>query len=308
MPGQGRERRHALVGTTLLVVLVGSLAWLGVRTGQLVSVPAVTPPVQMAGRASVSVGPPWPDPQPAVEPAVAAAFDAETARLGGSYALAWVDAGGVHLLGTSPSDVAWSTIKVPIAIAAADQDPGESTWEHISAAVTRSDNTAAAALWRGLGSPEEAATAVEAVLGEYGAPEVDLETDALRPPFSTFGQSVWTVPSQAGFAAAVMCAAPPSPAGRVHAELARVVADQQWGVGALAAAHAKGGWGPEPDGAYVLRQLGDVEVAGRRYALALSARAADGTYARAAADVTELVRWWEQDVASSAPSVVCPPG
>lgn len=308
MSGPDREQRHAVAGTMLLVVLMCSLAWLGLRTGQLAAVPDAAPPVQSVRSASVAVRPVEPAPAPEVEPAVVAAFGAHAARLGGAYALAWVDAEGVHLLGASPSDVAWSTIKVPLAIAAVGDDPGDQTWQHASAAITRSDNSAAAALWRGLGAPEEAADAVEEVLAGYGAPEVVLETGDLRPPFSSFGQSLWTVPSQAAFAAALMCAAAESPDGRVRAEMARLVADQQWGVAALAAAHAKGGWGPEPDGAYVLRQLGDVEIAGEAYAVALSARAATGTYAQAAEDVTELVRWWEREVAPSAPGVVCQPG
>jgi len=297
--------------TILLAVLVAGVAWLGVRTGHLApgATPAPQPPrvstlptpspatVTPAASPTLGVVPP--------DPALAAAFAAESARLGGEYALAWIDADGVHLLGSAPGDLAWSTIKVPLAIAAAARSPSDETWQDIGAAITRSDNTAALSLWTSLGPPEDAATAVDAVLAAYGSPEVRTETVEVRPPFSSFGQTEWGVESQARFASRLACVPDSSAAGRVRAEMARLVPDQQWGIGGLEAAHVKGGWGPEAGGAYVLRQLGDVEIAGERYALALSARSATGSHARATEDATALVEWWAQTAAPGAPGLAC---
>lgn len=317
MAGPDRERTRVVLLTILLAGLVGAALWLGVRTGHLALAPGAGPePVASttpAPRATTPAPRPTATPSPTVtvvppDPALAAAFAEQSLALGGQYALAWVDAEGLHTLGSSPGETAWSTIKVPLAIAAASERPADETWQHIEAAITRSDNAAALALWTALGPPEEAARTVDEVLDAYGSPEVRTESETARPPFSSFGQTLWSSPSQARFASALACAADPSPAGRVRAEMGRLVADQRSGIGTLEQAHLKGGWGPEPDGAYVLRQLGDGRVAGELYALALSARSGTGSYAEATTDATALVRWWADTVAPDAAGLDCPAG
>ncbi|MCA1782466.1 MAG: hypothetical protein ABR500_05070 [Dermatophilaceae bacterium] len=315
MVGLDRECAGATLLTVLMVGLIGALAWLGVHTGHLAPGPAAasepgsatttapratTPPTRASPTtpSTLTVVPP--------DPALAAAFADRTARLGGQYALAWVDADGLHVLGSPPGETAWSTIKVPLAIAAATEVPDDGTWQQIGAAITRSDNAAALALWTALGPPEEAASDVDKVLDAYGSPEARTEHADVRPPFSAFGQTQWSNQSQARFASDVMCEPDSSPAGRVRAEMSRVALDQRWGIGALESAHLKGGWGPEPDGAYVLRQLGDGQVAGQRYALGLSARSATGSYADATIEATTLVQWWARTVAPDAPGLTCP--
>lgn len=315
MVGLDRECVGATLLTVLVVGLIGALAWLGVHTGHLsrgptaasepvpatAAAPRVTTPPSRASAATsptLTVVPP--------DPALAAAFADRTALLGGKYALAWVDADGLHVLGSPPGETAWSTIKVPLAIAAATDVPGDGTWQQIGAAITRSDNAAALALWTALGPPEEAARDVDKVLDAYGSPEARTEHDDVRPPFSAFGQTQWSNQSQARFASDLVCEPDSSTAGRVRAEMSRVAPDQRWGIGALESAHLKGGWGPERDGAYVLRQLGDGQVAGQRYALALSARSATGSHADATAEATTLVHWWAKTVAPDAPGLTCP--
>lgn len=318
MTGPDQDRTRMVAVSVLLAAVLGATVWVGLRTGHVVidgdggvpvtagptvtpSAPPRSPPV--SARATEST--PSPHALLPVDPGVADAFAEMAAELGGRYALAWADADGVRLLGSPPGETAWSTIKVPLAVAAAERSPTEETWEHVVAAITRSDNAAALELWSALGRPDAAASAVDEVLDAYGAPEVRTESEDVRPPFSSFGQTRWSPPSQARFARELACAGASTPAGRVRGEMARLVPDQRWGIGVLEGARLKGGWGPEPDGAYVLRQLGDGEVAGQRYALALSVRSASGAYAEATTEATRLVRWWAETVAPTGPGLTC---
>lgn len=304
MTGADRHPARAIALTGLLLALIGLIVWAGLRTGHLEAAPAAAPsatPRETPPTTPTAV--PTTDPAvpagPALvpsDPAVAAAFADRAAELGGRYALAWVDSDGLHVLGSVPEETAWSTMKVPLSIAAAARQPTDQTWQLIEAAITRSDNDAAAVLWASLGPPEEAARAVDEVLDAYGSSGTRTEPADVRPGFSSFGQTRWDLASQARFASALACVPEPSAAGRVRAAMGRVIPDQRWGIGTLDEAHLKGGWGPDAAGAYVLRQLGDGQVDGKRYALALTAASATGGHAHAAADATALVRWWVQAV------------
>lgn len=316
MAGSDRDRTVALLGTVVVLVVVAALAWLGVRTGHLAQGAALGPEAVTTTPTATATAPaptvtrtPRPSSAPVSvppDPALAAAFAERIAGLGGEYALAWVDSEGVHLVGAAPEETAWSTVKVPLAVAAAARAPATETWQRIEAAVSRSDNDAALALWTALGPPEEAARAVDTVLDAYGSPETRTEWADVRPPFSSFGQTWWPTESQARFAHGLACVPDSSGAGRVRAAMGRVVADQRWGIGTLEAAHLKGGWGPDAGGAYVLRQLGDAEVAGQRYALALTARSGTGSHAHATEDATDIVRWFAETVAPTRPGLTCP--
>lgn len=315
-----RQTRWATLWTALLLGAVVGLIWLGLRTEHLV-VGGVEPPEITAGPA-ISATPSDPPPSPpsarvtptgaptraviAPDPELAAAFAEQSGGLGGQYALAWVDGAGIHVLGTPADDLAWSTIKVPLAIAALEADDTGDVRQQVSSALTVSDNDAALALWNRLGPPETAAGAVDEVLHAYDSAGTRTESGQVRPPFSPFGQTLWSVTDQARFAAALACAAAGSTAHQVHALTTEVGPDQRWGIGVLDEAHFKGGWGPQTDGGYVARQLGDVAVDGRRYALAVSARAADGSFPTATADVTRLVTWWADSLAPVASEMTCP--
>lgn len=320
-----REIRWALLGTALLLAAVTGLVWLGLRTNHLVIDPGPTPEPTAATTATTTptdppTSPPatrpTPTPEPtrtvvAPDPELAAAFAELSAELGGQYALAWVDAAGIHVLGTPADDIAWSTIKVPLAIAALDASPTDDDAEteeirrQVSAALTVSDNDAALALWGRLGPPETAAAAVDEVLHAHDSTMTRTESDPVRPLFSPFGQTVWSVTDQARFAAALACAPTGSTAHQVRDLMGEVVPDQRWGIGTLDDAHFKGGWGPQPDGSYVARQFGDAEVEGQRYALAISAQAADGSFLTASANLNRLLTWWAGDAAPATTGMTC---
>ena len=173
---------------------------------------------------------------------------------------------GEHTLSSAEatSYVAWSTSKVPIAVAALRLDPGLAPIAE--AAITISDNVAAESLWAAV-TPAQ----VEAVLAEAGTP-IAMNTVVARPGFTAFGQTPFSTAEQARFAAGLPCV---SGASDVLAMMGRISPDQSYGLGTMPGAQFKGGWGPDPAGSYVIRQLGLVNGRG----VALTVAPADGHYA-----------------------------
>lgn len=226
--------------------------------------------------------PPAPDPAPA-QPHASEALDleAELARIaqqaaaafGGEASVALSSADVTLTSGDQRPYVAWSTIKVPIAVAALSDDPGLAPVAE--AAITISDNLAAETLWNAT-TPDR----VEAVLAKAGTP-ISVNTTVTRPGFTSFGQTVFSTADQARFAAGLPCV---QGSGQILDMMSRISADQSYGIGTLANARFKGGWGPDETGAYVVRQLG--ELGGR--GIALTAAPADGTYATAQLMATQM--------------------
>lgn len=294
--------RFAL-GTLGLLAMVAALLWAGLAGGHVRLDPGPAPEPAPAATATATMAGPTQirAPTPSRH---AAAFTELSTRLGGGYALAWVDGDGLHSLGTPVDQVAWSTIKVPLAISALEHGtPGGDAL--VERAVTASDNEAGMALWRALGPPEEAARSVDEVLAAYRSAGTRTQSEVTRQGFSPFGQTVWTVQDQARFASRLACAPSSSGAGAVRQAMGRVIAGHRWGLAPLEGAHVKGGWGPGADGGYVVRQFGDALVEGRRYALAVSARAEDGGYANGTSDLSELVQWWAATVAPGTGAISC---
>ncbi|MCU1698763.1 MAG: hypothetical protein JWR34_4826 [Mycobacterium sp.] len=208
------------------------------------------------------------------------------ARIG--LAVAAVDDGGAALMwGQWTSGPAWSTIKVPLAIAALREEVSPRATDAMVAAVTQSDNAAAESIWEGLGDPAMAAHKVQAVLAENSDPTT-VEGTKVRPEFSAFGQTNWSLLDQARFMAAAGCD------GRNTAVLALmgdVEQDQRWGLGIIPAARFKGGWGPSISGHYLVRQIGLVTTATGTSAIALAAEPASGSFDDGIRDLTTMARW-----------------
>ena len=219
---------------------------------------------------------PSPVPAPVLEqlqPQLQAAVDAVVAQYGGTAELAVSD--GRDAVGSPEQDpqVAWSTSKVPIAVAALRKDP--SLLPVAESAITASDNFAAETLWATV-EPAE----VEAVLREAGV-DLPMNTVVLRPGFTAFGQTRWGTREQAVFASNLRCVAG---ADEVLDMMRKVVPEQRYGLGVLPDVAFKGGWGPGDDGKYTVRQLGLYNG----YGIALTVSPADGTYATAQLMVTDL--------------------
>jgi hypothetical protein len=151
---------------------------------------------------------------------------------------------------------AWSTMKVPVIVAAIAA--GRADWEAIEAAITRSDNDAALWLWRAL---DDGAARVEAVLREAGDGETTLERDPDPRGYSSFGRTVWSLAAAVSFYGALARGelVPPGHTERILDAMRRIVPEQRWGLGAAEPPIPfKGGWGPSesPEGGYEVIQVG----------------------------------------------------
>jgi hypothetical protein len=190
-------------------------------------------------------------------------------------------------LGHWQNGTAWSTMKVPVAIAALREIHPPEITPAMTAAITESDNAAAETLWQSLGDPVSAARKVEAVLREAGDPTV-VQSQKVRPKFTAFGQTDWSLSDQARFTSTAVCDSRNVP---IFALMGQVMADQSWGIGIISGARFKGGWGPSTSGSYLVRQIGVLATPTGLSAVALAAESASGSFADGIREVTEMARW-----------------
>lgn len=232
--------------------------------------------------------------------ALQAAVDQTIAVYGGTAGIAVSDGSTEVTAGDMSAAAAWSTIKVPLAVAALRQDPAQTT--NVTAAIQWSDNNAAEALWASLGTPEQAGQATTDILRE-GRNDVTVNTVVTRDGFSSFGQTMWSPDDQARFAATLGCISGSDP---VLQNMAMVEPGQSWGIGRLPGARFKGGWGPQPDGAYSVRQFGlsTNPTSGQTTALAIIVRPGSGSFADAQAMADTLIST-VQPALAQAPASAC---
>ena len=181
-----------------------------------------------------------------------------------------ISAGDVTIaVGDKGKGPVWSTIKVPIAIAALKDGADKSL---VDLAIKESDNDAAYSLWSQVQWHEGSADkAVEELLEDYGS-HADIHDTA-------FGYSTWSLKDQAVFGAELPCI---EEAGYVHKVLKDIVSWQKIGLSKEKRTRAKSGWGlDEDDNEYTYRQFGVHEVAGKRVGVALSVVTDGEDYAKA---------------------------
>ncbi|CAM3415651.1 hypothetical protein BST27_17560 [Mycobacterium intermedium] len=188
---------------------------------------------------------------PRLHRALEASFDELSARVPATIGVAIAYPDEVRSLGHWSVGVAWSTIKVPLAIAALRNEPSRPD-DLVVKAISQSDNVASESLWSQLGEPTDAARQVQAVLRECGDSTTIVESRRLRACYTAFGQTQWALRDQARFAANL--ASVPDAAVVINL-MKRLVAEQQWGLAAKGIA-AKGGWGPGVEHGYLVRQFG----------------------------------------------------
>jgi hypothetical protein len=189
-------------------------------------------------------------------------------------------------LGQWTSGVAWSTIKVPLAIAALRTDSSR-TQDLVVKAITESDNPASEQLWSQLGNPADAARKVQLVIGECGDAATVVELRRLRRGFTAFGQTQWALERQARFAAQLSLI----PDATTVVDLMHHLAiEQRWGLAAKGVA-AKAGWGPGVNGDYLVRQFGIVPTQSGQWGVALAAEAHDGVFETGVEVVDKLTDW-----------------
>lgn len=216
------------------------------------------------------------------------AFDAFAAGLTGTAGIAVGPVGGgdVQVAGAWTGGSAWSTIKVPLAIAAQETSGGGLS-DAAYNAITASDNESAEQLWSALGDPEDAALAVEGVLQRFGDPATVVPSTRERQEYSIFGQTDWSLADQARFGAALPCR---GEAAEAYALMGQISSDQLWGLGVIPNAHFKGGWGPGPSGGYLARQLGVIDTPTGRLAVAIGAET-QGSFEDGVALLDEVAAW-----------------
>lgn len=207
-----------------------------------------------------------------------ARFASVEAARGGALGASVVTAHGrVIELGTWRTGAAWSTAKVPLAIAVTRADGGQlspSDGVAVSAAIQRSDNDAAATLWQRLGSGTASATAVQDVLRDAGDGRTTVPPAPPRPGYSAVGQTQWSLTDQASFALRLTSL---RGSDATLAAMRDIAPEQRWGLGRLGVVSAfKGGWGPGEDGGYLARQFGVASSSGGPAGVAVAARTAGG--------------------------------
>ncbi|GAA1708668.1 hypothetical protein GCM10009831_17970 [Dietzia cercidiphylli] len=175
----------------------------------------------------------------------------------------------VQTAGVVQSGAAWSTIKVPLAVAVARVSPA--SLESASTAITASDNAAAERLWDALGGGASSAAGIGAVLADGGDSTTRVPTVRTRAEYSIFGQTRWPLVDQARFGSLLPCI---GSSARVLDLMGRVSPDQSWGLGRIPGARFKGGWGPGESGGYLVRQFGIVPAAGGEVAVAIAVESA----------------------------------
>lgn len=198
------------------------------------------------------------------------------------------------ILGDWPQGPAWSTIKVPLVIAAYRQQNPHQITETMRAAITQSDTAAAETLWGQLGEPSTAAQKVQQVLQESGDPTA-VEYRKVRPEFTSFGQTSWLLTNQVRFIAGAFCNRQNDP---VFALMGQVISSQSWGLGTIPDTQFKGGWGPYPNGKYLVRQMGILTTSAGKIAAAIALEPASGQFADGTKDLSEVATWLSQHFAA----------
>lgn len=200
-------------------------------------------------------------------------------------------------LGSWSSGVAWSTAKVPVAVALARQNGGSAT-SSMRSAITASDNGAAEAMWSALGSGSRAGAKVDRVLHSAGD-STNIQTQRVRSGFTPFGQTNWSIDAQQRFAAHLPCI---SGSNAVLSLMGNVVSDQRWGLGNVGSSPKfKGGWGPGSGGGYLVRQFGIVNVSGGQLAVAIAAEPSNGQFQSGIDDLNKIANWIDSNLKGSSP-------
>jgi hypothetical protein len=302
-----RQGVVAVIGVALTALIVAAGVVVGFHLTSGTS-PTVAAPPSTRFSASLPNAPSAEAPVPAPAPpsttgSLESDFPELQATLPATIGIALAPVGAPQtpvLLGEWSSGPAWSTMKVPLAIAALRaEDPPEVTGP-MNAAITQSDNAAADVLWQSLGDPETAAGRVNAVLQEAGDP-TKVQSQRIRPEFSAFGQTVWSLADQTRFLAAAACDNRNAPILNLMGEMA---GDERWGLGIIADTRFKGGWGPSEAGAYLVRQIGVLPVDAGQVVVAIAVQPQSGAFADGTAELTQIAEWL-RDHAAALPAGRC---
>jgi hypothetical protein len=187
-------------------------------------------------------------------------------------AVAPLGAGAPATLGGDRAAPGWSTTKVPVLTAllkarGENLTSQERTWA--TSAITESDNESVLDLFHDLEQIEGGLVAASDYVQELLRKSGDGTTvvNTAPPPagaVTTFGQTEWKPSDAVKFFGALArgCLLSSRWTDYVLALMQGIEPSESWGLGSagFAGAAFKGGWGPEPAGAYLVRQSGVVDV------------------------------------------------
>ncbi|MCS5480835.1 hypothetical protein NYP18_14415 [Corynebacterium sp. YIM 101645] len=202
---------------------------------------------------------------------------------GGRIGIAVATGDGVVRAGLSGHSWAWSTIKVPVALAADARGLAEE--ELVQASISQSDNDAAYLLSLLIDNDHD------------GLPHV--------PELAEWpGETEWSLSEQAQFAAGLPCT---DTVGTTYGAMGEIVDWQQVGLSQIPGARFKAGWGQDTDTVYTLRQLGTAPVDTGVVGLAVITHPDDGTHATAEEILDEVGLGLREliDARSISPAVSC---
>lgn len=155
-------------------------------------------------------------------------------------------------VGEVDADTAWSTMKVPIAIAALQN--GSTEMGDVKEAITLSDNDAAIDLWDSLGAGTGAADTVQTVIRRFGDSDTTVQPDGQDGSDEPFGMTQWRAVDQVRFVEGLACTTDPS-AVKVRGYMGQIDPSEQFGLAGIHPSMVKAGWGDEDDGDYTVRQM-----------------------------------------------------
>jgi hypothetical protein len=293
MPWWSGHRKRALALGGVLVLAAGTTV-----ACDVVSRPAPAHPSAPAQPPKATHNSPAPSPAantpttPPIPAALEADFPDLQARLHAKIGIVVrpVGAGSNALvqLGDWTVGKAWSTIKVPLVIAAMREQHTEQPTEPMIKAITESDNAAAESIWAGLGDSDNAAKQVQEVLSEAGDTTTTVQSKRVRPPYTAFGQTDWTLTNQAQFLSIAACDQRNKP---VLDMMGKVESGQQWGLGVIPKTEIKGGWGPSESNRYLVRQIGIVPTPNGLTVVAMAAEPESGLFDDGTQNLTDIANW-----------------
>jgi hypothetical protein len=218
--------------------------------------------------------------------------------------------GSTTVLGANVPAHGWSTTKVPVLVALLKArgvrglTANETTLAH--SAITESNNESILALFGDLERLEGGLQGASGYIQELFRASGDEETVvATAPPPSgavtTFGQTEWRPSEAVKFFRALDrgCLLPADQTGFVLNLMQNIVSGESWGLGSagFTSVAFKGGWGPEPSGAYLVRQSGIIDVGSSRgIAVSIVAFPSSGSFSTGTQMLTDTAVWLRHEL------------
>jgi hypothetical protein len=182
------------------------------------------------------------------------------------------------------------------------------------AAITQSDNQSILDLFQALERDRGGLVGASdyATMLLRGAGDSDTTVSTAPPPAgyaTTFGQTAWSPIAEVRFFRflALGCLLPPTDTDYVLGLMRSIEPSESWGLGSagFSSVAFKGGWGPEPGGAYGVRQTGIIGNGHEAVVVAMTADPAT-SFAVGTSMLTDMARWLRaQLLLSSRPAPSC---